>query len=782
MRKGFLVLLFSHFLILSAAAQKTLADYSIVDDCSFEAVGFEADLAPLFDKNDLTVFELPQLSGTEEIIIKARRPYVMKGFSVVSADDANRDLKQLQMLGSVDGETWQNIRTYSLSFTGRYRERQINGGPATAFTAFKLVLKNATGNEGVRIADFQLLGHPQVDDENIANPQNGTISGSAKAGSIANLIDNDPKTMAQIQNADRQMIDNFNGETRYNGLQNAWFQYEFNEPTVISGYALGLTSSSQRDMRPNCWELLASNDAQQWVTLDIQHNAASMAIDYYEQRYEAPPTAPQAPPTAPEGASLPWRQGLPAFEAPSGAEGGASGASWASFVADRMMDFCEQQLERKQGTNGTYWICDWAVDPQKRNEDWGGYWWAAHAVDNYVDRYNRLQQSAILTKLTRLVNGTRIRNGNTLINHFYDDMEWMALALLRACDANATLNHQYLTQVKTLFNDIIGGWSDVDGGGIHWNKNKTGDGRYKTSCSNAPAIILAARLYQHTEEQKYLDWALRIYEYMYSHNRFPDGVIKDNATNEDHEVTFSYNQGTWVGGLLELYKITGEEHYRQTATDLLDLLLFGKWYSPKGIMNERQNYNQDDGGMFKGIFIRYLAQWILSGCLDTDRQVRYTTWLLQQARSAELAALDKTWFIINPYWTRQYDINNDVHDTSRQQTGLMLFEAVDELRRAGLLTDDYRVINPNAGKPYRYYRLVITETQNSGSIMLGAWKLFGEEASGIRDINPDTTNSRERGLLSHGSRYFDLQGRPVAQPSTVTHPLYINNGKKYITK
>ncbi|MBO4812120.1 MAG: AGE family epimerase/isomerase [Prevotella sp.] len=739
----------------SVAAQKTLADYSITDDCTYEAVGFEADLTPLFDKNDLTVFTLPQLAGTEEIILKARRPYVMKGFSVVSADDANCDLKQLQLLGSTDGVTWQNIRTYSLSYTGRYRERQVNGGPSTAFTAFKLVLKSASGSEGLRIAEFQLFGHPQTDGENIATTENGTLTGSAKAGSISNLIDNDPKTMAQIQNADRQMIDNFNGETRYNGLQNAWLQYEFNNPTTITGYAIGMTSSAQRDMRPNCWELLASNDGEQWVTLDIQHNAASMAIDYYEQRYTL---------------------------ASSGA-----GGNYAS-IADRMMDFCEQQLERNQSANGTYWICDWAVDPKKRNEDWGGYWWAAHGVDNYVDRYNRTQQSAVLSKLTHLVNGTRLRNGNTLINHFYDDMEWMALALLRACDANANLNHQYLTQVKTLFNDIVKGWDDVDGGGIHWNKNINGDGATKNACSNCPAMILAARLYQHTKDQQYLDWAIRIYEYMRDHCRFPDGVMKDTPQNDNHEVTFSYNQGTWVGGLLELYKITNEEHYRQTATDLMDLLLFGKWYSPKGIMNERQNYNQDDGGLFKGIFIRYLAQWILSGKLDTEHQVRYTKWLLEQARSAELAALDKTWFVLNPYWTQQYNINNDVHDTSRQQTGLMLMEAVDELRRAGLLTDDYALINPNVGQPYRYYRLVITETQNSANIMLGAWKLFDVEQSTM-NVEQATFNI-DHSPLTIDHYVYDLLGRRIngqrssfnGQRSMVNGQWSIFNKKKYIIR
>ena len=707
---------------LPVQAQKTLTDYSIADDCTVQGVGFDADVTPLFDKNDLTPFILPQLTGTEAIVLKARRPYVLKGFTVVPADDADRDLKQLQLLVSTDGEQWQTVRTYGLSYTGRYRERQFNGGPSTPFTYFKLVLKQASGSSGVRIADIQLQGYPVADDDNIATTLNGTISGSARARGAASLIDAEPSTMAEIANADRQQIDNFNGETRYNGLVNAWFQYTFHEPTVISGYALGMTTAANRDRRPSCWELQASNDGQQWTTLDIQHNAASMAIDLYEQRY---------------------------------ALGTAGARVDYTDMADRLMTFCEDNLERRQGNSGTYWICDWSVDPAKCNEDWGGYWWAAHAIDNYVDSYNRTKRNSKLTKLTQLVSGARERNGGTLINHFYDDMEWMALALLRACDANTSLNIQYLSQVKMLFNDIVGGWSDVDGGGIHWNKNTTGDGRYKTSCSNAPAMILAARLYQHTGEERYLEWAKRIYQYMYDHSRFPDGVVKDNVTNNDHEVTFSYNQGTWVGGLLELYKITGEEHYRQTATELMDLLLFGKWYSPKGIMNERQNYNQDDGGLFKGIFVRYLTQWILSGKLDADRQFRYAKWLVEQARSACLAAVDKTWFIINPYWTKQYDLSNDVHDTSRQQTGMMLMEAVDELRRAGILNDDYSINNPAFGQPFRHYRLVITETQNSGDIMLGSWKLFGASSGG----HSSAVSAPSAAPSAATSRVYDLLGR-----------------------
>lgn len=545
---------------------------------------------------------------------------------------------------------------------------------------------------GSLYADIQRNDALLLNKENLATPTNGIISGADKVKGVQNLIDGKPSTMAEINHADKEQIDNFDGHTRYNGKINAWLQYEFNTPTVITAYALGMTTVTNSDCRPICWELKASNDEQHWVTLDIRHNAISKQVDFSEELYD-----------------LSRSKAITNY----------------AKIADRMLSFCEKNLERPQDNDGLYWISKWAVDPTKRNEDWGGYWWAAHAIDNYLDHYDRTKKSRDLKKIAQLLSGAQAKNDNTLINHYYDDMEWMALALLRACDINANLNRQYMPKVKFLFNDIIGGWSDVEGGGIHWNKALNGDGKTKNACSNAPAMILAARLYQHTGEKEYLDWAKRIYQFMYDECRFPDGVVKDHTANDNHEVTFSYNQGTWVGGLLELYKITGEEHYRQTATSLMDFLLFGKWYSPRGIMSERLNYNQADGGLFKGIFIRYLTQWILSGKLDEERQFRYTEWLLEQARSASLTAVNETWYIINPSWTEQYHIDSDEHDTSRQQTGLMLMEAVEKLRRAGIINKNYGISSPYYGKPFRYYRLYITETKNSDNIMLGEFKLFG---------------------------------------------------------
>src|SRR5262249_19140566 len=59
------------------------------------------------------------------------------------------------------------------------------------------------------------------------------------------------------------------------------------------------------------------------------------------------------------------------------------------------------------------------------------YWWQAHALDCVVDAVARGHR-AERDRAAELVRGITARNGGTLRNDYYDDMAWLALALLRA--------------------------------------------------------------------------------------------------------------------------------------------------------------------------------------------------------------------------------------------------------------------------------------------------------------------------------------------------------------
>jgi predicted alpha-1,6-mannanase (GH76 family) len=67
---------------------------------------------------------------------------------------------------------------------------------------------------------------------------------------------------------------------------------------------------------------------------------------------------------------------------------------------------------------------------------------------------------------------------SSLLNRFYDDEGWWALAWIDAYDW--TQNPDYLNTAQAIFTDMTGGWDDVCGGGIWWSKDRTYTGVVRT--------------------------------------------------------------------------------------------------------------------------------------------------------------------------------------------------------------------------------------------------------------------------------------------------------------
>ncbi|SHM75393.1 glycoside hydrolase family 76 protein [Gracilibacillus kekensis] len=307
------------------------------------------------------------------------------------------------------------------------------------------------------------------------------------------------------------------------------------------------------------------------------------------------------------------------------------------------------------------------------------YWWYAHAIDSLVDTYSRTKDETIPSYIEKEYNGLIFRNGGQPRNLLYDDMEWLALALLRAYQV--TGNETYLTDVKVLWEDIKTGWNDHMGGGIAWHKDQLD---YKNTPANGPAIILAARLYNYLGDEGDLEWAQKIFawqdEYLVEANTgfVLDGINRLGDGKIDSEWEFTYCQGVYVGGAVELYRITGDNRYLEKAVKTAHSSI-EKLYDQKHDVLKSEG--DGDGGLFKGIMVRYFTELITIAPEET-KAIR--SFLERNADTLWNQGTNKEKMIFNHLWSEQPDLHAGV-DLSVQLSGVMLLESLARLEQQKLI-------------------------------------------------------------------------------------------------
>lgn len=319
---------------------------------------------------------------------------------------------------------------------------------------------------------------------------------------------------------------------------------------------------------------------------------------------------------------------------------------------------------------------------EKNNNTNFHYWPQAHALDVLVDAYKRTGKQEYKAYMDKWFTGVRQKNGNTFLNEFYDDMEWNALAMLRAYDA--TNDVKYKEATETVWADIKNGWNITMGGGIAWRKAMP---YYKNTPANAPAAILAARLYKRFNNASDLDWSKRIYTWLkdslYNKNTgwVYDGINNDNDGKKNTTWKFTYNQGTFIGAAVELYTITNDAGYLSDALQAANFTL-----SDNTLTNFTDNLLRDegggDGGLFKAVFVRYLTELIQApGLVSSDKQ-RYINYLRHNARTLWTTGTDKNALLFGPYWKTPPVATTDL---TIQLSGATLIEAMALLKEKNLL-------------------------------------------------------------------------------------------------
>jgi predicted alpha-1,6-mannanase (GH76 family) len=292
------------------------------------------------------------------------------------------------------------------------------------------------------------------------------------------------------------------------------------------------------------------------------------------------------------------------------------------------------------------------------------YWIQAHALEVTVDAAARTGSTALHDRIRAHVGGILRRNGGRIVNRYYDDMAWMAIALLRA---DEVVDADTRSLVRELWTDIRAGW-DEQHGGIVWRRD---DPRpYTNAPANGPAAILAALLHRRYGDPGDLDWACRIADWLQDTLVDPrSGIVWDGAhpyeASAVDRTVWTYNQGTVVGAEVQLWQITGDRAHldraRRTATAAMD-----RW-GEAGFPIE----GGGDGSLFKGILARYLGDLVRA---DPDGSRRVRAALTRNGTSLAAAAGGPIGIDWQHPATSEAGLGSEV-------SGALLLEALDRLER-----------------------------------------------------------------------------------------------------
>lgn len=212
-----------------------------------------------------------------------------------------------------------------------------------------------------------------------------------------------------------------------------------------------------------------------------------------------------------------------------------------------------------------------------------GWWNAANALTSIIDYTKYTGINTYLYAIDSTFEKNKNAGGGSFRNEYIDDTLWWGLAWVLAYDV--TGNSKYLDMAKIDADYSYGYKDDVCGGGLWWNTERG----YKNAIPNELFIKLAAALHNRIQgDTKYLNQAVEVWTWFRASGMFnSDNLINDGLDsncNNNGQVTWSYNQGVVIGGLVELFKATGNQNYITEAKSIADAVLRSPQLNPNEVL------------------------------------------------------------------------------------------------------------------------------------------------------------------------------------------------------
>lgn len=251
------------------------------------------------------------------------------------------------------------------------------------------------------------------------------------------------------------------------------------------------------------------------------------------------------------------------------------------------------------------------------------YWQQAHAIDVVLYAYDRVKDTDQARAEEYLgyfrkwydndahnYNNSKDSEGDYggFYNDYTDDMCWICLTLLRMTEF--TGEGKYADTARNIFDKYI--WpratESPKGISLPWT-SYANDRDNKNACTNTPACLTAALLYQKYRVSSYLDIAKKLYDFNIAN--MPD-------TERVEEPPLTYTQGTFGEACRQLFHITGEKSYMDKAGQVLHYAFTSNRCTDTetGVLrNEGTNMDQS---LFKAVLIPYAVNYVLDEQADNN--------------------------------------------------------------------------------------------------------------------------------------------------------------------
>ncbi|MBN2130017.1 MAG: glycoside hydrolase family 76 protein [Sedimentisphaerales bacterium] len=252
------------------------------------------------------------------------------------------------------------------------------------------------------------------------------------------------------------------------------------------------------------------------------------------------------------------------------------------------------------------------------------FWMTAHVWECVMDAYERHGDAQYKEQIGQVYDGFIEAHPDWQTNPYNDDVMWWTIACVRAY--GITREERYLTKARSEFDRLYGSQVDAALGGGMWWRNDSH--RSKNACVNGPAAITALDLALALKDETYADKARSLYAWERATLFDPNtGAVYDNANTRGRvsRRLFTYNQGTFIGAALRLYRRTEDTHYLADAVLAADCMR-QRLCNQDGILKSE---GQGDAGTFKLIGVRYLVE-----LAQTTQRKDLFDWLEKNADTA----------------------------------------------------------------------------------------------------------------------------------------------------